>query len=74
MRAESRPLKHIPMSGSAEDDAYVANIQIADMNALNAILAVIRWKKHLGVYADFEQECCGTYMINGNEIINDKSV
>lgn len=67
-------LKHIPMSGSAEDDAYVANIQIADMNALNAILAVIRWKKHLGVYADFEQECCGTYMINGNEIINDKSV
>ncbi len=66
-------LKHIPMSGSAEDDDYAANIQIADMNALNAVLAVIRWKKHMGVYADFEQEYCGTYMINGNEIINDKA-
>ena len=34
------------------DDDYSSNIQIADLNALNAALAVIRWKKHSGFYRD----------------------
>ena len=33
-----------------EDNAYQSNIQIAELNALNAILAVINWKKHAGFY------------------------
>jgi hypothetical protein len=33
-----------------DDDIYSENIQIADLNALNAVLAVMWWKKHAGVY------------------------
>ena len=33
---------------------YTSNIQVADMNAMNAILAVIRWKQYFGFYSDSE--------------------
>ena len=45
------------------DDAYAENVQIADMNALNAVLAVIKWKKRMGVYADLERELHCVYSI-----------
>jgi hypothetical protein len=35
--------------GDANND-YAHNIQIADLNALNASLAVIKWKKLCGLY------------------------
>jgi hypothetical protein len=35
---------------------YARNIQVADLNALNACLAVVRWKKLLGFYRDIEHE------------------
>lgn len=53
------------------EDAYDRNIQIADLNALNAILAVIRWKKLFGFYADFEHELNSAYVIARNRITND---
>jgi len=34
----------VPFSDGA-DDEYTSNIQIADLNALNAMLAVVKWKK-----------------------------
>ena len=34
------------------DDDYAQNIQIADLNALNASLAVVKWKKTLGFYRE----------------------
>jgi hypothetical protein len=37
-------------------DEYDHNIQIADLNMLNAVFAVIRWKKLYRVYADDEHE------------------
>jgi len=36
------------------DDIYKANIQIAELNALNASLAVLLYKKKLGFYVDDE--------------------
>ena len=36
----------------AEQDQYLTNIQIAEWNALNASIAVIRFKSHFGFYAD----------------------
>lgn len=56
--------------GGAEND-YSRNIQIADLNALNAALAVIRWKKLCGFYQDLEREHCSAYTINGNTIANE---
>ena len=49
---------------------YVANIQIADLNALNAALAVIRWKKLFGFYRDLEHEFNSSYTLDGNFVIN----
>jgi len=57
--------------GDDTDDVYATNIQIADLNMLNAALAVIRWKKIFGFYADLKREHeCG-YVIESNSLIND---
>ncbi len=50
---------------------YTNNIQIADLNALNACLVVIKWKKLVGFYVDLERELFSTYEIDGNNIINE---
>ncbi len=51
-------------------DDYGTNIQVADLNALNAVLAVIRWKRHLGYYASeaFSDEV--VFKLYTNEIRN----
>jgi hypothetical protein len=54
-----------------EDDAYNANIQIAELNALNASLAVIKWKKLCGFYQDLETEHHTTYSINVALLLNE---
>jgi predicted ThiF/HesA family dinucleotide-utilizing enzyme len=54
-----------------EDDEYDQNIQIADLNMLNAALAVIKWKKLFGFYADLEHEHSSTYTIDGNHLLNE---
>jgi len=55
----------------ADDDEYEQNIQIADLNMLNAALAVIRWKKLFGFYSDFEHEFSCMYTIDGNHLLNE---
>lgn len=60
----------IPFSDEDVDNAYSQNIQIADLNALNAALAVIRWKRLRGFYLDLERELQSLYPVDGNVIIN----
>ncbi len=48
------------------DDVYSTNIQVADLNMLNASLAVIRWKKLYGFYHDRNQEFHSTYTIDSH--------
>jgi hypothetical protein len=62
--------KRVPFSDGENND-YSQNIQIADLNALNAALAVIKWKKLLGFYADLESEHNSVYAISGNCLINE---
>ena len=38
--------------GDIKDDVYASNIQVAEINALNACQAVIEWKKYIGFYAN----------------------
>lgn len=52
------------------NDVY-NNIQVADLNALNAALAVIKWKKLFGFYADHAREHFSAYAINCNALVNE---
>jgi tRNA A37 threonylcarbamoyladenosine dehydratase len=56
------------------NDDYAQNIQIAELNALNAALAVIKWKKQLGFYHDQEHEHNTLYDLNVNKLMNDETV
>jgi len=51
-------------------DEYDDNIQIADLNMFNAFIAVMKWKKLLGFYADDEHELYTTYTIAANQLLN----
>ncbi len=53
------------------DDDYDRNIQVADLNALNSALAVIKWKKLCGFYLDYEKEHHSTYTIDCNMLTSD---
>jgi hypothetical protein len=48
---------------------YSSNIQIAELNALNAAIAVIRWKKLFGVYRDTRKEVYAGYSIASGEMV-----
>ena len=64
---------HIPNRiGSAEtdDNEYATNIQIADLNALNALLAVNKWKKLCGFYQDLKEEHNTTFTINTGQLLH----
>jgi hypothetical protein len=51
---------------------YERNIQVADLNALNAVLAIIKWKKLSGFYHDFAGEHESTYTINSHLLTRDE--
>lgn len=64
-------LKRIPLSDDP-NEAYNSNIQIAELNSLNAALAVIKWKKWIGFYNDLENEYHSTYSLNVSQLLNDE--
>jgi len=47
--------QHIDFREDQEEVLYRSNIQVADLNALNATLAVLRWKQFMGFYSDQQQ-------------------
>lgn len=56
--------------GGGNNDDYSQNIQIADLNALNAALAVVKWKKLFGFYRDMKGEHHSLYTIDGNLLVS----
>lgn len=52
------------------EDVYNSNIQISELNALNATLAIIRWKRYLGFYATHETSNQVIYKLYLNELRN----
>ena len=70
-RDHVRGKKRIGLSRGDGDGVYSQNIQIAELNALNAALAVIKWKKFFGFYRDLENEHFSAYTLDGNLITNE---
>lgn len=66
--------KHVSLDASVvEDDVYDSNIQVADLNALNAALAVVKWKKYCGFYQDCYKEHQSAYAINAHQLTRDET-
>jgi len=61
-RAHIRDKDRVSFAPADGDNIYRRNIQVADLNALNAALAVIRWKKLYGYYGDLEKEHHSVYV------------
>jgi len=53
------------------NNEYNRNIQVADLNALNAALAVIKWKKLFGFYLDLKSEHHSQFHTATNKLINE---
>ena len=47
------------------------NVHIAELNALNAALAVVRWKKLFGYFDDTTYEHWAAYTIRTNYLISE---
>lgn len=65
---------HLPLrifSEESDNNDYATNIQIAELNALNAMFAVIKWKKISGFYVDLENEHHSSYSIGTSKIFNE---
>jgi hypothetical protein len=63
--------RQVPLDINQVPNEYDQNIQVADINALNAVLAVIRWKRLRGYYVDQQGEHNSRYTIDGNAILNE---
>lgn len=50
---------------------YSNNIQISELNALNAALAVIKWKKLCGYFDDVTKEHYCAYTVRSNQLISE---
>ncbi|MBK6627137.1 MAG: ThiF family adenylyltransferase [Flavobacteriales bacterium] len=56
----------------SDDDEYATNIQIADLNMLNASLAVIKWKQLCSFYQDQKQAHHVEYVISTGQITREE--
>jgi hypothetical protein len=63
----------ISFEGGGAENVYASNIQVADLNMLNAALAVVKWKKLRGFYRDLEREHHCSYTTDGNMLLNGDS-
>ena len=64
-------VERIPFAETQIADIYAANIQVAELNALNAAFAAIRWKKFLTFYLDQMHEHNSVYSIDTNGLSKD---
>jgi hypothetical protein len=62
----------VGLADAGVHDEYERNIQVADLNALNAALAVVKWKKLCGFYLDFQNEYHTTYAVDCNALTSDE--
>lgn len=59
---------NIPLEDPAADAVYKTNVQISELNALNAALAVIKWKQTKGFYDKLEQDSSDEVVFTINDM------
>ena len=63
--------ERVSFGEASRNDVYASDIQVADLNALNATFAVIKWKKYFGFYMDKVCEHHSVYSINTHGLTKD---
>jgi hypothetical protein len=63
---------HAPVDDHPVEDLYRKAIQVADLNCLNAALAVIRWKQYCGFYEDAFNPHQVTFSVNSQSLTRDE--
>jgi len=63
--------QRVSCAANEGDDLYARNIQLAELNALCGVMAVIKWKKLCGFYLDDDREHDSTYTTNTNLLTSD---
>jgi len=63
--------KRVAFSDGEAVNEYSQNVQISELNALNAALAVIKWKKLCGYFDDVTKEHYCAYTIRSNQLISE---
>ena len=66
----NRIFDHIPLENNVENE-YTSNIQIAELNCLNASLAVIQFKKHFDFYNSQTKNVSSVFSIGSFKIISE---
>ena len=64
-------LNKIATSKQADEDLYASNIQISELNALNAIMGIIAWKKLYKFYLSDEIYHNSTFIIDEKRMHNE---
>lgn len=62
--------KYIDFSIDGED-VYNTNVQIAEVNSLNATMAIIKWKQYFGIYSDTGKHRQDIYSIEVGELAHE---
>ncbi len=57
-----------------EDALYTSNIQVADMNAMNAMMAVLLWKQYFGFYANTEHSHNLSFAIGFQSLVRSEGI
>lgn len=63
--------QYAPVDTDEEDALYRQNVQIADMNALNAQLAVMQWKQYFGFYQNDFHAHNLTFSVSSMSLVRD---
>ena len=61
----------VAFADEAANNEYSRNVQIAELSALSASLAVIKWKKLFGYYDDQTHEHFSAYTIRSNHLVSE---
>lgn len=64
--------RRAPIKSGGGDDIYRSNIQVADMNMINAAIAVQAWKKYCEFYCDHWQPHNFTFSIDTHSLTCDE--
>lgn len=65
----SSSLNKIAMGQVEDNDVYAQNIQISELNALNAVLGILAWKKMFGFYLSDDAIFNSTFIVD-EEVVN----